>query len=289
MISEKEKARLKRNFEIQNRVRKTLRGILRFVVVSIWVFPLLWTLNNSFKQRYDILTRVPKIFNFKPTLANYVSIFKNTKIHVFMKNSLIIAGFATLITIALSYFVSYGLSRFNFKGKKFIGNWLLSLRMFPVVALVLPFYLLYQRLKLLNTWAGLVIVMLPYLLPIVILIMKAYLEDVPPSIDEAARVDGCGSLQTAARVILPVAVPSIAVTTVFSFLFSWNEFLLTLTLSGPGTKPFSVAMSEFVVSTEILWGEMSAATIISIIPLFVIVYLLQNYLVAGMTLGAVKK
>jgi multiple sugar transport system permease protein len=209
--------------------------------------------------------------------------------HIHIKNSFIIAGFGTIVTIILSYVASYGLSRFEFTGKKFVSDWLLSLRMFPVVALVLPFYLLFQRLNLLNTYSGLVLVMVPYLVPIVILIMRAYMEDIPTTIDEAASVDGCSRFQIASRVILPIAVPTIAVTTVFSFLFAWNEFLLTLTLSGPKTKPFCVAMSDFIVPFEVMWGEMSAATIIAIIPLLLIVYFLQNYLVAGMTLGAVKK
>ncbi|MCL4418177.1 MAG: carbohydrate ABC transporter permease [Actinobacteria bacterium] len=280
---------LKRRFIIRNRIKRIFIGLLRFVVVLFWLSPILWMLNISFKERFDILSRVPKLFNFHITATNYINIFKEYKIHVYMKNSLIIAGIATIITIIFAYLVSFGLSRFEFKGKKFIGDWLLSLRMFPVVALVLPFYLLYQNLKLINTFYGLVIVLLPYLLPIIILIMRAYIDDVPKTIDEAARVDGCSSFQIASRVILPISIPSIAVSTVFSFLFSWNEFLLTLTLSGPATKTFTIGMSEFIVSYEVMWGEMCAATIIAILPLLLIVYLLQNYLVTGMTLGAVKK
>ena len=119
---------LKRKFIIRNRTKRIFVGLLRFIVVLVWLSPILWMLNISFKERFDILTRVPKLFNFHITAINYINIFKEYKIQIYMKNSLIIAGIATIITIIFSYLVSFGLSRFEFKGKKFLGDWLLSLK-----------------------------------------------------------------------------------------------------------------------------------------------------------------
>lgn len=257
------------------------------LVVLIWLGPVLWISNISLKTRAEIAVPVPS-FIFRPTLENYAAILENPNLVRYAANSLIIASVTTVITIALASLAAYGLARFTFRGREGLLTWILSLRMMPVIAVVVPFYIMYQRLGLLDTYAGIILAYLPVTLPFAIWLLYSFIRDVPVVLDEAAMLDGCGPWRTFLEIVLPVSLPSVAVTAIFTFIVCWNEFLLALILTANRAKTFAVGMSEFVLSYEVLWGQISAAAMMMLLPLLVIVYLVQRHIVKGMTLGAVR-
>jgi multiple sugar transport system permease protein len=257
------------------------------VVALVWLGPILWMLNISFKTRAQIAVSTPT-FIFQPTLRNYQAIFTEVPLFSYLTNSFIIATSTTLITLLFASMAAYAFTRFEFSGRNPILIWVLSLRMLPAIAIVVPFFILFQRLRLLDTYYGMVIAYLPMTIPFAIWLLYGFIREVPRSLDEAAILDGCSYWRTFTEIILPVALPSLAVTGIFTFILVWNEFLLALILTGTQVKPFSVGMSEFVLSYEVLWGQLSAASMVFLVPLLVVVYLLQRYIVQGMTLGAIR-
>lgn len=260
---------------------------LAVVIALVWLGPILWMLNISFKTRAQIVVSTPT-FIFQPTLQNYRAIFTEVPLLSFLTNSFIIAAGTTLLTLLCASMAAYAFTRFEFSGRNPILIWVLSLRMLPTIAIVVPFFILFQRLHLLDTYHGMIIAYLPVTIPFAIWLLFGFFRELPRSLDEAAILDGCSYWQTFTEIILPLALPSLAVTGIFTFILVWNEFLLALILTGIQVKPFSVGISEFVLSYEVLWGQLSAASMVFLIPLLVVVYLLQRYIVQGMTLGAIR-
>lgn len=266
---------------------RLLWTILALLIVLFWFGPILWMLNISFKTRAQISVSTPT-FIFEPTLQNYQAIFTQVPLLRYLINSLIIAVSTTLITLLFASMAAYAFTRFEFRARNPILMWVLSLRMLPTIAIVVPFFILFQRLHLLDTYHGMIIAYLPMTLPFAIWLLYGFMREVPRSLDEAAILDGCSYWRTFTEIILPVALPSLAVTGIFTFILVWNEFLLALILTGTEVKPLAVGISEFVLSYEVLWGQLSAASMVLLLPLLIIVYLLQKYIVQGMTLGAVR-
>lgn len=260
---------------------------LLLLVVLVWLGPVLWMSNISLKTRAQIVVPEPT-FVFYPTLQNYIAIFRNGNLIRYAANSFIVASVTTALTLLLASLTAYSLARFTFPGRNGLLMWVLSLRMIPSIAVVVPFYVMYQRLHLLDTYTGIVLAYLPMTLPFAVWLLYSFIRDVPVVLDEAAMLDGCGPWRTLFEVILPVSLPSLAVTAIFTFILCWNEFLLALILTANRAKTLTVGMSEFVLSYEVLWGEISAAAMVMLLPLLVAVLLVQKYIVKGMTLGAVR-
>lgn len=225
---------------------------------------------------------------FKPTLANFGVAFTQYGILSDALHSSIIAGTATLITLLLATPMVYGLTRFRFPFRMGLLGWVLSLRMLPPIAIVIPFYTLYTSWRLNDTFPGLIIAYLPVIIPFGVWLMYSFAQDLPRSLDEAAMIDGSSRWQTFYNVILPLMRPAMAVTAIFCFLEIWNEFVLALILSGPNTKTVSIGMSEFITEHAVEWGPMAAASLVLLIPLLIVAYFLQNSLVRGLTLGSVR-
>lgn len=270
-----------------HRVLPSLWLLLTSLVVLFWLAPVLWMFNISLKTRAQIAVPVPT-FLFRPTLENYTAIFQNGNLVRYAMNSLIIASVTTVITVLLAALSAYGLARFTFRGREGLLTWILSLRMMPAIAVVVPFYIMYQRLGLLDTYPGIVLAYLPVTLPFAIWLLYSFIRDIPIVLDEAAMLDGCGPWRTFLEIVFPVSLPSVAVTAIFTFIVCWNEFLLALILTANRAKTLAVGMSEFILSYEVLWGQISAAAIVMLLPLLVLVYLVQRHIVKGMTLGAVR-
>jgi multiple sugar transport system permease protein len=257
------------------------------VVVLVWLGPILWMLNISFKTRAQISVKTPT-FLFTPTLRNYEAIFSEVPLLKYLTNSLIIATGTTLITLVLASMAVYAFTRFEFKGRSGILNWVLSLRMLPTIAVVVPFFILFQRFKMLDTYHGMIIAYLPMTLPFAIWLLYGFVREIPRTLDEAAILDGCGYFKTFREIIMPLSLPSLAVSGIFTFILVWNEFLLSLILTGQQTKTVAVGMSEFILSYEVVWGQLAAASMVFLLPLLLVVFLLQRYIVQGMTLGAIR-
>ncbi len=261
--------------------------LLISAIVLIWLFPLIWIFITSIKPHAEIL-RPEASFSFTPTIANYKTAWVDYKLGWSLLNSFIAAGGATAVTLVIGTMAAYSLARFAVKGGKNIALFILSLRMMPPIAIVLPYYELFRIFGLIDTQFGLGLIYLTITLPFAIWLLYGFIREVPREIDEAALLDGCGYFGILWRFIIPAAAPGIAVTGIFSFLFTWNEFLFGLILTDSVAVTYPVTISKFLQPYRVLWGELSAGGILALIPMVLVLVFFQRYIVRGMTLGAIR-
>jgi multiple sugar transport system permease protein len=259
------------------------------LIVLVWLFPVYWIVATSLKKTGDIINPIPSFIFFDLTLDNYRTIFGPTYTFAdIVLNSFIIASGVTVLVILLAIPAAYSLARWDTKGSERIAMWILSLRMLPPVAVVIPYYVLATRLELIDTYAVLIIVYMAFGLPFAVWLMRGFFAEIPRELDQAAMLDGYSYLAVLRKIIIPLAMPSIAVTAIFTFIFSWNEFLLALLLTDTNAVTVPVQISKMILAYQVLWGELSAAGVIALLPLLFVVFALQRYIVRGLTLGAVK-
>ena len=269
-------------------LRKLLLWLAAGVLVSIWVFPVLWGLLTSFKTERDVLAYPPK-FIFEPTLNNYREVlFGTSSILPNLWSSMVVATASTLLTMLIAVPAAYALARLRFPGKKSSGFYVLATQMLPPVGLIIPYYLVMQKLGLLDSYSGLTTIYLTFSLPFAVWLMVSYFEDVPYEMEEAALLDRAGRLRTLWYVILPQVGGGIAVTTVFVFLNAWNEFLFAVVLGGNNVRPVTVAMFNFISVEQTQWARLAAAAMLAMAPVIVIGLAAQRHIVKGLTVGAVK-
>jgi multiple sugar transport system permease protein len=266
---------------------RRLKVALAILVVVLWLMPVVWLVFVALKTQAQLFTPTPS-FLFHPTLDNFVVALTKYGILRDALNSFIIAGLSTVITLAFAMMLVYGLTRFRFRFRSGLLTWILSLRMLPPIAIVIPFYIVYSEVGLVDTYLGLILAYLPLTLPLAVWLLYGFALDLPRSIDEAALIDGATRGQIFRDMIVPLMRPAMAVAGAFCFLEVWNEFTLALILTGSRTKTVSIGMSEFITEHAIEWGPMAAASLMLLTPLLIIMYFLQRSLVRGLTLGAVR-
>ena len=203
-------------------------------------------------------------------------------------NSVIIASANTIFCLLVGLPAAYSFVRFRFKGRKHFMVWILIVRMFPPIAMILPLYLIVNRLRLLDTHLSLILAYMIYNLPFVIWTMKGFLQEIPQDLDESAMIDGCSRLGAFYRVVLPLATPGLIVTSVLNFILSWNEFMWASVLTGVNAKTMTVAIAGFWTNVTLDWTKIGAASTVFILPPLIIVLFFRNYMVRGLTMGAVK-
>lgn len=268
-------------------VRSWVVGALTLGLVLVWLFPIYWIVLTSFKTPLLINEKVP-VFWFTPTLENYEHLFEEFKFARILQNSFIITTSTTFIVIVLALLAAYALGRMGVQGGKHVALWMLSLRFMPPIAIVLPFFIAWQRLGIIDTHLGLILVYVAFNLPFAIWLLRGFLVEVPRDLDEAAMLDGLSHLAILRRIILPVIAPGVAVTAIFTFVFAWNEYLMALILTSRNATTVPVTVSKFIQAYSILWGDVGASATIEILPVLVVVFLLQRHIMRGITLGAVK-
>jgi multiple sugar transport system permease protein len=257
-------------------------------VVLVWLFPLLWILLTSLKTRPDIFSRIP-LFAFAPTLDNYISVLSRSEFTEGLINSVKTAGLTTLIAVLVGPLAAYPLARLQFRAREQILFWVLSLRMLPTVAIVVPFYLILYYLGLRDTLLGLVMAYLSFSLPFAIWMLVGFVRDLPKELDDAAFIDGCNHWRLLWLVHLPLLRPALAVVAIFTFVFAWNELVLALMLTEVDAKTVPVAIIGLVQPDNIPWGEIAAGSILTLLPMMIVVFALQRHIVRGLTLGAVRE
>lgn len=268
----------------RRRVWNVFIGLMLFVF-AIWsIFPIFWMLTMSLKSKMDALAMPPK-WLFTPTFEAYKIVLQDTEFPRYFLNSIVVVAAATFLALLLGTPAAYVLARFPFRGRNQFDFWVLSTRMAPAVAILIPFFLLFRAIHLLDSIVGLVVVYLSLNLPLVIWMMKSFFLDVPPELEEAAMMDGCGHFSAFTRVILPITITGIAAAGILSFLFTWNEFMFALVLTGPEAKTAPVALYNFVSYQEVNWTQLSAAGSILVVPVIIFVVIVQRNLVRGMTMG----
>jgi multiple sugar transport system permease protein len=258
------------------------------LVLAVWVVPVAWALLTSFKTERDVLA-YPPVVVFAPTLANYREVlFGSASILPNLASSLVVSGAATILTMLFAIPAAYALARLALPMKRAGGFYVLATQMLPPVGLIIPYYLILQKLGGLDSYAGLTTIYLTFSLPFAIWLMVSYFEDVPLEMEEAALLDRAGRLRALWYVILPQVRGGIAVTTVFVFLNAWNEFLFAVVLGGNRVRPVTVAMFNFISVEQTLWAKLAAGAMLAMAPVIVIGLLAQRHIVKGLTVGAVK-
>lgn len=275
-------------------------SVLRYGIVVLFllwsVFPIAWMILTSFKPAEDIMVSPPR-FMFQPTLDNYVYAMDKANFGLFLRNTLFVAIVSTLFVIVLSALASYSFARYNVGGGNILF-FILTTKMFPAIAVVLPYFLIFQQIGDTGLgqalWIGLdkqgalVVSYTMFNLPFAIWLMVSFFQDIPRELEESARLDGYSRLDVLRKVVLPLAAPGIAVTAIFCLIFSWNEFLFAYILTRDAARTITVGVESFFSLRGILWGPIAAAATISVVPMLIFVLILQRYMVRGLTFGAVR-
>jgi multiple sugar transport system permease protein len=257
-------------------------------VCTIYVIPTYWVISTSFKSQLDALAIPPKWFNFTPTLENYRVAFVDYDMLPNFKNSVIVALFSTLLALALGTPAAYALSRFPFRGREGVMMWFLGTRMGPPILVALPFFLLSRSIGLYDHLILLIFVDVLTTLAWVVFMMRSFFDDIPIDIDESALIDGTSWLGALRRVVMPLAIPGLVATTVFCLILSWNEYFFALILTSVNAKTLPAAITSFMTVHGLLWGPMTAAGTVVMLPILIFTLWMQKYLIRGMTMGAIK-
>lgn len=260
------------------------------VLLIIWAvltsFPLVWIYLTSFKTKADAFALPPK-WLFVPTLDNYAKALHAVPVVAYLTNSLVVTVGSTLLALALGVISAYALTRYDFAGRELFANSYLATRVLPSTVTVIPLFLMFKQMHLLDNPLSLLLTYTAYNLPLVTFMLVGYLAQVPRELEQAAEIDGCSRLGAFLRVILPLIRPGIAVTSVFALLASWNEFLYAITfMFNRMTLPVAVAMT--MTDAGVDWGQASALAGMILVPVIAFTLLMSKHLVEGVTLGAMK-
>jgi multiple sugar transport system permease protein len=263
----------------------------------VWtVLPIFVMFISSFKDLLEAF-KIPAVgdwagafvfFEFTPTLKHYYELFANLGFSTYLMNSLIAAGGSAIVSVVLGSMCAYSLSRIDFRGKGDLFFWIISTRMAPVVAVMVPLYWIFRELELVGTLWGLVLAYTTFNLPFAIWILKGFFDNVPYAIEEAQMVDGATRSQ-AFMSILPLVAPGIGAFIVLCILFAWNDFLFAAIIGSGGAKTLPVATRELVQPQNIQWGQIMAAGVVTTLPMMLLGLVIRKYLVTGLTMGAVKE
>jgi multiple sugar transport system permease protein len=264
-----------------------LRGIVIAAALLFCLFPVYWAAVTSLKNPVDIGAIPPKWF-FSPVLDHYRTMLVDWNMLVFLKSSLILSTSSTVLAVAVGTLAAYSLSRFRLRGKGTIAMDILSIRMVPPIVTAVPIFLLARRWGLYNSYALVIPLYVLFNLPLIIWVMKSFLDEIPKELDEAAMVDGASTLQTFLRVVLPIATPGLACVTILTFIFTWNEFLIANVLLAGDNRTLPVVSAFGLLARAILWGPAAATTVTIIIPVIILTLFVQRWIVRGLSFGAVK-
>lgn len=261
-----------------------------FVILFVMLVPFIWLLLTSFKRPIDFLSWPPVIVPDAWTFSNYKMMIAEPMILNNFANSMIIAVVSTFLAVLIGSAGAYSLLRIKlpYKLNNIILTWILITRMYPAIATAIPYFMLIQKLGLLDTRLSLIITYTSFNLPFVVWLMLGFFQGIPKSIEDAAIVDGCNFFQRFVRIIFPLSAPGIIATTILSFLLAWNEFLFAVILTSVKAKTIPVVIAGFITDKGLEWGEMSALGVTFVLPVIVLAWISQKYLVRGLTLGAVK-
>ncbi len=272
---------------IAGRLKALSFGVVVVLLLLVWAFPFLWMTMGSLKPTQLIIsTRLELLY--RPTLEHYRFIFLKQPFLGFTLNSVVVAISVTALTVFCGSLAAYSISRFNFGGAPF-RLWIIFTRMLPSPVLLIPLFMIFRTMDLLNTLAALVIADTTFLLSFVIWTMRSFFDEVPRSLEESAVIDGCTRFQALARVVLPLSSPGLVTASILTFVFAWNEYLFALVFAtATRVKTLPVAAGDFVTGYAINWGPVFASGTLIVIPVFFMAVFLQRYIIRGLTLGAFR-
>jgi sorbitol/mannitol transport system permease protein len=271
--------------------RKITNGLLTtltYALALLMFFPVLWMVMTSFKTETIAFAFPPKLI-FPPTLDNWRVALLDSPYLKHFANTVIIAGVSTLFALLLGVPAAYFLAWYPTKRSNFTLMWVMSTRMMPAVGVIVPIYIIFKNLALLDTLAGLIIIFAGMNLPLVIWMLRSFFLDLPYSIIESARVDGVTLWQEFRYIILPLTWPGITAAALLCLIFAWNEFFFAFNLTIAQAAPLSVYVATFKTSEGLFWASMSAAATATVLPVVIFGWISQRQLVTGLTMGAVKE
>lgn len=260
------------------------RWVAIVVVSLVFLFPLLWMLASAFKTSLDI-TDPSAMFSFSPTMRNFQNVLTEQNFLPFIWNSLVVGVVSTAISLVIGVPAAYAMARHGMHRSS--GSLLLA-RIIPGVSLLVPWYFVFSRMGLVGGYTPLVVSHMFVTLPLIAWIMLSFFEGIPIDLEEAGRVDGLSQIGVFRKIALPLAVPGVATASILAFIFSWNNFLFALVLSGENTRTLPVAIFNFIAYSSIDWGGLMAASVIITLPVMVMALFTQKYIVSGLTAGATK-
>ena len=274
--------------------RDILRHIILYLgalLVLVWsAGPFLWQLSTSLQDDRSLMADTPSIFPSPLTIEHYGNVFFVKHFQIYVLNSLIVAGFTTLFCLIIGALAAFSLSRLDVKGRFGILGLILSVSMFPQIAIVGPLYLTASDFGFLDTYSGLVITYVALGLPLVTWVLFGYFDTLPREIDEAARMDGVGPIGLLLRIILPMSLPSLVTTGLLAFIAAWNEFMFALAFtSNIDHQTIPVGIANFTNMFYVPWGDIAAASVVVTVPLIALVLFFQRHIIEGLTQGAVKE
>lgn len=267
-----------------------------YLFVAAFVFfciaPFIWLFLTSIKPSTEIYERPPALWPRNPTLEAYGKVFERKEFVSAIINSALVASSATVISLLIGSSCAYAIARLRFPGKNLILSLILSISMFPGIAILSPLYQLIKNVDLINKWPALILPYVTFSMPLGIWALTAYFRDLPAELEDSAKIDGASPLQAFTKVIAPLAAPGLFTTAILVFIFAWNEFLFAktfMTTSESYTVPVSIASFEGTSgTTNTPWDQITAASVVITLPLIVLVLVFQRRIIAGLTDGAVK-
>jgi len=270
------------------RTWRTLTRIIFTVIVLFWtLFPVYLIVITALKTYAETMSETP-VFIFTPTMENFYHVLFERELVQNILNSAIAVVGSTLCSLGLGVSAAYALARYKFRGKENISNWILSLRLLPPISIILPIFVLFNFAGLLDTYAGLIIIYTLFNVPLVVWLMRSFIEDIPREIEESASVDGCSPFGVFFRITLPLVAQGLVATAVLCTIFTWNEFLFAVVITSRNTVTVPPTLWNLVGQKRIYWNEIMAGSVIVMIPVLIFLILVQKKLVTGLTWGAVK-
>ncbi|MGK5071201.1 Trehalose transport system permease protein SugB [compost metagenome] len=268
---------------------KRLRWFAAAIVILNGVFPALWILFTSLKTEGELTQKPITYWPHEPTIGNFISAFQDQPLLTFLTNSLIVAGLSTLLSLFISALAAYAIARLRLRFRGLILTAIIGVSMFPLVTLMVPLFEIMRSLGLLNSYWALV---LPYTvlnLPICTLMMVSFFQDIPRDIENAAMLDGCTRISALWRIVLPLAAPGVATAAILAFVNSWDEFLLALSMnSAVAYRTLPVGIQLYQGEFAFPWPIISAALVVAIVPIVVLIVIFQEKVVSGLTSGGLK-
>lgn len=279
---------------LTSRTRKKIKKYLLYLalcfILIFVLFPIYYTFINSLRPIHEIRSKSERLIPRSPTLDNYRSVTRRTVFQRYLLNSLIVTVSVVTLSIFVSVFTGYALSRYTFFGKQSFSIALLASQTLPHILLVIPLFLILQKLNLVNTYPGLTLTYLTIVLPFSSWMLRGYFDTIPAELEQAAMIDGCSRIGTVFRIVLPLSAPGVASVAIFSFILAWQDYLFALSLmTSQKMMTATVGITTFIGAEEIKWGQMGAFASLMIAPTIVFFILVQRFVVQGLTLGAVKE
>jgi multiple sugar transport system permease protein len=279
---------------VESRRSRVIRGWVIALGVAVFMswslFPIYWIVVTALKTAKEVYALPPTFWPDAPTLDNFRELLFNSAFPQFVRNSFVVAGGVTLLSVVIAALAAFAIARMRFAGRNLIARSVVVSYLMPPSLLFIPLFVVLQRLGLIDTKSGLIVAYLTFTVPFCAWMLIGYFRTIPVELDEAARIDGASRLQTLVRVVMPVALPGLSVVALFAFTHAWNEFLYALVfVSSNDSKTFTAGLAGLIMGDVFIWGQLMAASVIVILPILIIYIGAQRYIVEGLAAGGIKQ